>query len=325
MDFLAIADPDPSDDDYTYDVWWFWREKADELRQRLLGQNTGSPFGTIADFDNDELVDLIGIEAERPSNIESVVLRFYSNQRRTASANCFASDNPENPDGCAFITREAVDVTPWAADQWIYRQSRDAIDVNGDGNVDIAISRIASGGNSANVPITVVFGRGDGTFDTPTNPLFSHNTATCGGSPANSLLFGDFDHDGIGDVVTGLDDDGDAGSAWFYPGTLASGSYGVDSTRCTESFDLNPTHESGSEHPGVSSSARNFDFDFDGIQDVMVGYHYEQPWAGPSMTVLLLGNGDGTFGAPMVVRDFPDSDFGNRFAVPKRLCTRFPM
>lgn len=325
MDFIALADPNPNDDIILYDVWWFWRTKSDELEQRLVGQTEIPPFATIADLDNDEVVDLIAIEVNRPNFIESIVQHFYSNQRNIDTATCFATDDPANPQGCAFVVKEALNVTSWVEGQWSYRQSRDAVDVNGDGNRDIAILKISSGGNSANVPITVLLGRGDGTFEPPADPLFTHNTQACGASPANAILFGDFDLDGVGDIITGLDDDGDAGSAWFYPGTLVNTVYGVNLEMCREAFDINPAEESGGEHAGVGASAQNFDFDFDGKQDVIVGFNYLSAWSPPSKTVILFGTGDGLFGDPMLVRDYPGSNYANTFAVPKRVCARFPI
>ena len=41
-------------------------------------------------------------------------------------------------------------------------------------------------------------------------------------------IFADFDNNSVGDIITGLDDDGDAGSAWFYPGDTSTGNYLVD-------------------------------------------------------------------------------------------------
>ena len=56
--------------------------------------------------------------------------------------------------------------------------------------------------------------------------------------------------DGIGDIIVGLDDDGDAGSA------VSQGPYLVDMNTCFESFDIAQTYENGQDNPGVSSSAR---------------------------------------------------------------------
>ncbi len=325
MDFLAVGDSDPSDPSNDYDIWWFWREKADVLNQRLLGTWDKIPFYTLGDLNHDEKMDILGAEINKPNYISSVVLRFYSNQDKVHSANCFATTDTTNPDGCAFIATESVDLTNWTNGEWLYRQSRDAVDVDGDGNRDIAILRIGSGGNDSNVPVSILHGNGDGTFVPPTpNPLFSHNVNGCGNSPANSILFGDFNNDEIGDIITGLDDDGDAGSAWFYPGALQNGSYSVNLSSCAEAFDLNPNAESGGEHPGVSNSARNFDFDFDGNQDVIVGYRYQSPWSGPSKTVLLKGLGNGLFEPPIDIRDYPNSNYGSNFATPQRMCARFP-
>jgi hypothetical protein len=306
-------------------MWWFWREKADELNQVLLGPWDRSPFKTVGDFNNDELIDLVSPEIQRPNYIADVTLRFYGNQGNIQTANCFATADPLNPNDCAFVTKEAVTLGSWISNQWVYQQAKTSVDVGGDGFRDIAILKIASGGNSP-TPMTVLFGNGDGTFASPPqNPLLSHNQGACGDSPSNSLLFADFNQDSIGDIITGLDDDGDAGSAWFYPGDTSTGNYTVDGSGCFEAFDLNPSTESGSDNYGSSSSAIEFDFDFDGIQDIMVGYNYSQPWSPPSRTELLFGNGDGTFETPIIIRDFPDSSTGVRFAVPQMLCPRFPL
>ena len=325
MDFMALGDADPTDPTNDYDVWWFWREKADELHQTLVGTSSQNPFWTVGDFDNDENADLIGAEIVRPNYISGGTLQFYHNQDNIGTADCFATDDPTNPNNCAFVKSQAVDISSWISNQWVFRLSRDAVDVNGDGNRDVSILKISSGGNSA-VPITVLFGNGDGTFgQPPNNPLISHNSGNCGNSPGNSLLLSDFDLDGIGDVITGLDDDGDAGSAWFYPGTMNSGNYGLDIANCIESFDINPADEGGQDNAGNTGSARSFDFDFDGITDIMVGYNYLEPWNPPSKTVLLFGNGNGTFSPPIDVRTFPNGNYGSHFAVPQRLCIRFPL
>ncbi len=330
MDFLAAADPSPGVSGDELDIWWFWREKADQFTQEYLGTFPSAPFGTVADFNNDEEIDLIGYSTTKQSNnyIASVLMKNYENQGNIRTATCFATDDPSNPNGCAFVSKDALNITSWISSQWGFRYSKDAVDVNGDGFLDIAILKYASGGSSS-VPIAVVLGNGDGTFQAPpSTPLFTHNTQGCGSSPANTIVFGDFNSDGLGDIITGLDDDGDAGSAWFYPGLMnQSGSYIVDQTGCTESFDINPADESGGENPGHTNSARNFDFDFDGIQDMIVGYNYTDPWSttGPSTTQIMMGNGDGTFAPQTEIRDFPTSTYGRNFAVPQWRCVRFPM
>ena len=121
------------------------------------------------------------------------------------------------------------------------------------------------------------------------------------------------------------DDDGDAGSAWFYPGESQNGTYAIDTQGCFEAFDINPSAENGAESYGHSNSAIQFDFNFDGISDIMVGYNDQTPWSAPSRTELLFGVGDGTFEEPISIREFPDSSYGRGFAVPMMLCPRFPM
>jgi hypothetical protein len=326
MDFLAVGDEDTNDSSNDIDIWWFWREKADELNQRLLGTHYRNPLSSVSDVNNDELVDIIGTEITKPNYISDVLLRSYLNLNLVESAHCFATEDPNNPDNCAFLVKDAINLNNWAANQWVFKNSKSSIDINSDGNKDLAILRISSGGNTANVPITVILGNGDGTFSQPPpTPLLTHNSQSCGNSPANAILFGDFNNDSLGDIITGLDDDGDAGSAWFYPGLSTSPGYTLDTNSCIESFDINPNAESGSENYGVTSSAYNFDVDFDGIEDVVVGYRSPEPWTGPSETIILFGQGDGTFTNSTLVRQFPNSNYGMSFAVPSRICTRFPL
>ena len=324
MDFLAVGDDDPEDSSNPYDVWWFWREKADEFNQMYLGEWTKIPFKTVGDFNNDERIDLVGSEIDKPSNITGVTVRFYENQGTIHLGNCFATEDPANPQNCAFVAKEGVNLDSWIANQWIYQQGGTGVDVDGDGNRDIAALKISSGGNSP-TPLTVLYGNGDGTFDSPPSaPLLSHNQGACGNSPSNVLLFADFNMDNIGDIITGLDDDGDAGSAWFYPGERQNNIYTISGAGCMESFDINPNAESGSDNYGNTAAAIQFDFDFDGIEDIMVGYNDVTPWSAPSRTELLFGVGDGTFEAPVLIRQFPNSTIGKRFAVPQMLCPRFP-
>jgi len=41
---------------------------------------------------------------------------------------------------------------------------------------------------------------------------------------------------------------------------------------------------------------------------------------------MLFGNGDGTFGTPVQVREFAgDNNYASQFAVPRRICERFPL
>lgn len=42
-------------------------------------------------------------------------------------------------------------------------------------------------------------------------------------------------------------------------------------------------------------------------------------------TMLYKGIGNGTFEDPVVIRDFPDSRLVHNFAIPQRICKRFPI
>ena len=322
MDFLAVGQD--IENPGNVDVWYFWREKADELNQRLLGNWNRNPLSVAADFNNDERIDLLGAEISRPNYVESMVMHSFLNQGLVQSANCFATEDPSNPNGCAFVHQVGADLTSWASNQWVVRHSRSAVDVTGDGFRDFAILKIQSGGNSANVPVTIVPGNGDGTFGSPLPSMVNHNTNSCGGSPSNMVLFGDFNQDNLGDIITGLDDDGDAGSAWFYPGQMMAQGYGINPALCVESFDINPAAESGAENFGNTNAVTSFDVDFDGIKDIVIGYRDTDPWQGSSRLELLFGNGDGTFGASNVIATFPDNG-ALRFATPQRVCERFPL
>ena len=328
-DFLAVGDADTSDPSNPRDLWWFTRTgtintgSPTSFDQRLVDSDLDENiFGTAADLNNDERIDLVALRITKPNYISDAFLYSYENTGLLHTATCAYTTDPANPGGCAFIRRQGADLYSLAYDEWNVGKARDAVDVDGDGFRDMVIYTMSSGGNVA-LPVYVLSGNGDGTFDVPSTPLFSHNSGGCGASPANSILFGDFDGDDLGDVILGLDDDGDPGSAWFYAGILTGGTFGFDFASCFEAFDINPSNESGADDPGVSSSARAFDFDFDGNLDVMLGWNHPNTWAPPSHTILLLGNGDGTFAAPTTVRDFPTTSYGNRFATPQRLCARF--
>lgn len=320
-DFLAYGDADPSDPTNALDLWWFGRVAGPaSFSQRLVETNLPGGFiSGVADVDNDDDVDAYHL-VRTPSSqgyITDLVLYSFLNQGTIATATCAWTDDPLNPNGCAFVRQFAADLEDYGDGKWIARVSRDAVDVDGDGNRDLIAVTHSSGGTSPS-PHTLLVGDGAGNFAVTSHEFFSHSA-----SPVNSIMFADFDNDDLGDLIVGLDDDGDAGSAWFYPGqyTSAAGYY-VNTTSAFEAFDLNPGAESGGENFGVTASARSFDFDFDGNEDVIVGYNNSQPWNPPSETVLYLGNGNGTFGTPTILRSFTNG-FGQSFTIPKRLCRRF--
>jgi hypothetical protein len=361
MDFIAIGDPDPSDSTNVIDVWWFWREKADEISQRKLGTHIRNPISTITDFNNDEIIDLVSAEVTKPNYIDTVIIRSFTNLNLVETAHCFYTDDPANPDNCAFLAKEGVDLVNWIDGQWIFKISRSAVDINGDKYKDLAILKISSGSNVP-VPVAVLEGNGDGTFKEPdSTDLISHNPNGSGQGPANAILFGDFNNDGTGDLLTGMDDDGDAGSLWFYQGNTTSGTCEdtngdpaedtngdpiLTETDCNaanetwvpgsftvgassvKALDINTSCNSNcSDEFGSTSSVFNFDFDFDGNEDILVGYRTTvgNTTSKPSETKLWFGNGDGTFTDGGIVKDYLTDPFSVNFAVPRRVCTRFPI
>jgi hypothetical protein len=328
-DFLALGDADPSDPDNARELWWMSRITGPtSLSQRLVDPALPHPFfSMVADLDNDDLIDLMRVvRTPVPTgNLTSLVIESYLNAGTIGTATCAFTEDPLNPGGCAFIRAQAIDLSAWASGQWVARFSRDAVDVDGDGNRDLVAVTHSNGGNGAN-KVSLLRGQGDGTFVLQAGELFQFNTAgSPGGSPINSIAFGDFDGDGLGDFVGGMDDDGDAGSGWFVPGMLGPNGFDFDTAAAFEAFDVNPAAEIGGEAMGVSFNLRPFDWDFDGQLDLLMGYRHTSAWTGPSRAVYLRGLGNGDFDAPVTVQEDAGSGRAQSFAAPYRLCQRFPL
>ena len=334
VDFVAVGDATPSDPTNALDLWWFWRSNdittgnSTTFSQRLVDGNMDHWFGvTTADFNGDDRIDLLRMNRYPATGyITDADLFSYENAGLIATANCAYTEDVSNPNGCAFIRRLAANLGPViGTQQWGVKYSRDAVDVDGDTVRDMVVYTYSSGGDVP-VPTYLLSGNGDCTFAVNSTALFSHNSGACGNSPANSILFADFNGDDIGDVIMGLDDDGDAGSAWFYPGQIVANVYSINTSGCAEAFDTHLTCESGcADGPGSTGSARTFDFDFDGDMDVMVGKSYPNANGPNSHTQLFMNNGNGTFQSSTIVRDYTGYLFGHYFAIPQRLCARFPI
>ena len=311
MDFIAHTAADELTD--LHQVWFFYRfDNPTNFAQVYLGEVETAMHGVVDDVNGDDLFDIVAMEYYRPGNFEWAKFVTYINNGDIHNATCPQSDQPGNT--CAFTRVEANDITGVIANQWVVKMAYQAVDVTADGIKDIIMGHYAYGGN-APMPVYYLAGNGDGTFQDPV-AIFTHNTSGSQ-SPANSMVFGEFTGDGIGDVLMGLDDDGDAGQAWIYPGTGP----GQFSPSSIEAFDINTSCESGcADDPGATASARTFDFDFDGDMDIMVGVHTGGVWGPPSRVHALLGNNDGTFGVPLPVGPELDNDFAHSFAVPSRLC-----
>ncbi|MCK9459801.1 MAG: FG-GAP-like repeat-containing protein [Proteobacteria bacterium] len=295
-----------------FEMYFFYRtDKEDEFVQIDVGPTALRAGGIVADVNSDNLFDLVTATRSPSSGyIESITGWVFLNNGTIRTADCAVADYPDT--SCAFTLREAFTLgTGSVVDgQWGYSQSRQAMDITGDDVKDIVFAVFASGGaTSANV--YRLDGVGDGTFSSTPTSVLTHNY------PVNSTVFADFTSDDNGDVLMGFDDDGDPGQSWYYVG---DGSGGFAST-AYPAIDLEPAIESGSDSPGVTSSAQVFDFDFNGDMDVIVGHCYSgDAWTGPSILEIYMGNGDGTFDAPYQVGPLFTDSLAQSFEIPKRLC-----
>lgn len=147
-----------------------------------------------------------------------------------------------------------------------------AMDLDGDGNLDVVV---ATGHPDVLMPnpysdnVMAFFGRGDGTLiGAPTYPA---------GSGMSALALADFDGDGKPDVAAA------AGDVWIFL------SRGGGSFKTPVRIPL--TQADGSTATAVALAAG--DFNGDGKQDLVVGSSYSDG------VFVLLGNGDGTFQAPV--------------------------
>ena len=147
-----------------------------------------------------------------------------------------------------------------------------AMDLDGDGNLDVVVG---TGHPDVLLPnpntdyVMAFFGRGDGTLIGP--PAYP------AGGLMSALVLADFDGDGKPDVAAA------AGDVWIYL------SRGGGSFRTPIRIPL--PQGDGSTATAVSLAAA--DFNGDGKQDLVVGASYSDG------VFVLLGNGDGTFQAPV--------------------------
>jgi len=209
-----------------------------------IGQNIGTNytgFG-IADFDGNGIMDFIAHTDADPQSGLRQVWFFYRFDNPLNWAQIYLGDvensiygivaDVNGDDKFDIVALETVrpdyyaDITTWVAGQWGLVRAYQAIDVTNDGHKDLVMGHYASGGNSP-MPVYYLAGNGDGTFEDPVT-IFTHNQ-NYSQSPANSMLFGDFNGDLVGDVIMGLDDDGDPGQTWLYPG-IGPGNFSPNTT-----------------------------------------------------------------------------------------------
>ena len=321
MDFVAHSTPlypDIEGDTRRNFYFFFRNDKEDEFIQAFIGVTDRTMLGALVDANSDNILDVARFQLTRPGYIESGVIEIFLNNY-DARVSCVYSEDPA--DLCFFHLVSSVDITDAVGGEWIARMARQAVHLNPaeDGHRDLTIMAYASGGNSP-TDVYTLFGNGDGTFDSPEFE-FTHNSDRSQ-APGNTYLFADFNGDGVGDILVGFDDDGNAGAAWTY---LGDGTGGYSLTPI-DAVDLNPTdarESGGGESLGRTGSGRTFDFDFDGAMDLIVGYDHLR-YGGESLgqTRLYEGNGDGTFGPDFSVIG-PETTARHNFAIPTRLCPAF--
>jgi hypothetical protein len=141
-----------------------------------------------------------------------------------------------------------------------------AIDINGDGKIDLIMSGYEVG-------LGVCFGNGDGTFQ----PAVYYGTG--GDIIDGSVAVGDFNGDGVLDAVipaeSGVWPFTGKGGGLFNQGVLTT---------------ISPYHATEAAHIVAA------DFNGDGHLDVALGY---QPFGEPTGFMVLFGNGNGSFQTPV--------------------------
>jgi hypothetical protein len=146
-------------------------------------------------------------------------------------------------------------------------------DFNRDGVSDLAVA------NAGSHTVSVLRGNGNGTF----RPALTFAT----GRGPTSMALGDFNRDGIEDLVTT-----NYGSADYYWPILWS-TVSVLIGNGDGTFQAAQNYEAG---PGPNAVAVG-EFNGDGFQDLAVAVYGAYPLRSNTVSVLL-GNGNGTFGAP---------------------------
>ena len=318
MDFLAHSSPLLAGEEERY-LYLFTRDvKADEFRRHTLGIVPHVIRGVVADINGDHRFDIVRPQITRPSgsDITQGSLTVYLNND-VPRATCAIGASAE--EGCFFVGLPPMDITSTVQGQWTARLAAQAVNLTPatDLFVDLSLSTYSSGGNAA-TRIYTLEGDGEGAFSQP-QLSFVHNE-NGRQSPVNSMLFSDFNGDGVGDLVMGFDDDGRSGEAWTYLG-LGDGSFSVEPF---SAVDINPDDEResvGMEFLGRSSSGRTFDFDFDGHMDLIIGVKHIN-YRAEGQTRIYRGVGDGTFQSAYTVVGM-SSMSDSKFAIPSPRCAAF--
>ncbi|MCP4701636.1 MAG: VCBS repeat-containing protein [Gammaproteobacteria bacterium] len=133
-------------------------------------------------------------------------------------------------------------------------------DADGDSHTDLVFHSFRSGGTHP-TELYMLRGMGDGTFAATQEHLLS----TASGQGSNTVVFADFNTDGIPDAFLPPDDDvSDEGQSYINLGQ-GSGNF----TPVVHSIDFVPERE-GQTHDRFSASGQAYDVDLDGHADLVI-------------------------------------------------------
>lgn len=219
---------------------------------------------TIGDVNGDDVDDIITY-VRTPATLEKPIsLRGNTFQRHA--------------DGSGRLIDDAFDLT--SINDYHVEFVRRMGDIDRDGCADLVVATYPTGG-ACSSSVHVLFGDCLGKFslwrDMAQVPL-----------PVNRSDIGDVDEDGILDLITGPDDDGDPGQSFLLRGN------GHGFGEAEESIDAFPDIESGRDQPGAGTVLLE-DVNGDGHLDAIIGLSPQVGTAFKGGQSIYLGHGDGTF------------------------------
>ena len=153
-------------------------------------------------------------------------------------------------------------------------------DVNGDGHADLVVANQCQSSSNCNGAVSVLLGNGDGTFQAPVS-------YSSGGNDALSVAIGDVNGDGHADLVVANECQSN--------GDCSSGAVSVLLGNGDGTFQAPVSYRSGGSE---ATSVAIGDVNGDGHADLVVANQCNSDCSSGAVSVLL-GNGDGTFQAPV--------------------------
>ena len=162
------------------------------------------------------------------------------------------------------------------------------VDIDGDGRADTVNCETDYNDGEARADCSIAFGEGDGTFSGWDDVFLLEREV-------NGVAVGDFNNDGVVDLLGGLDDDYNAGAGYLWLGD--SSSPGEFSGNGQLVFDLVPTGSGVTNDPGYGWMTA-YDFDGDGNLDVLASI--QDSYGSEDREIHIL-YGDGTGGFAGVV------------------------